>query len=307
MFTLKIVKGSEHAEGVQAERVLPEPLGRFSVGRDPANAWPIPDRTLAISGRHFELLGAGQRVLLRDLSTNGTFVNGQPGRLAREHVLRDGDRIEMGPYVIEVQGSGLHAGTPEDVVTQLVPPSIPLPRTPSVEDTAPLRGGDPAAMLAAGFGAAPVREGLTEILRAAAPVDAGDVDVTRIRVAPKAAAAPASAPAAAPRASAVPAAPVTPVVPAAPADPVLAALAQGLGLPASALAGRSPAEAAAQVAALAAAAVAVLREAAPPGDALGATPSTEAALQALLTLGSGAPALLQHCGRALRAAPGRPA
>ncbi len=52
MFRLRIVKGAEHAEGVQAEARLPDVLTRFTVGRDPANHWPIPDRTLALSARH---------------------------------------------------------------------------------------------------------------------------------------------------------------------------------------------------------------------------------------------------------------
>jgi predicted component of type VI protein secretion system len=284
MFTLKIVKGADLAEGVQPEVKLPERLTRFAVGRDPSNAWPIPDRTRAISARHCEFVAAGARVVLRDLSTNGTFVNGSTTRLAGEHVLRDGDRIEMGPYVVEVRGQGPHAGAgvelPDTIVTPLPLPS-PQPsalpsRTPSVEATAPQRGGDPAAMLARGLGVRPKREGLTEILRAAPPVDNGDLAVTKIRVAPKgrpAAAAPA------------------------PVDPVLAALARGLHLPAEDLAGRSPADAAAQVAALARAAVAALRQLAPAHDPLRTAPTNEAALLALLALGAGAEALLQNMSR----------
>ncbi|MBL8306428.1 MAG: FHA domain-containing protein [Rubrivivax sp.] len=287
MFTLKIVKGAELAEGVRAEMPLPEALSRFTVGRDPANPWPIPDKTLAISARHCEFVAAGSRVLLRDLSTNGTFVNGSAVRIAGDHVLRDGDLIAMGPYVIEVRGHGAHAASAaaDDQVTLHVPRSAVEPRSPSVEDTAPIRGGDPAAMLAAGLGARPPREGLTEILMAAPPVDDADVEVTKIRMAPKAP--PASAPA--------PATPAPAPAPAAPpVDPVTAALAQGLGLPHAALAGRSPAEAAAQVAGLARAAVFALRQVASPQDPLRAAPTPEAALQALLALGAGAAALLQR-------------
>ena len=168
MFTLKIVKGAELAEGVQAEMPLPESLTRFTVGRDPANPWPIPDKTLAISARHCEFVAAGSRVLLRDLSTNGTFVNGAAQRLLAEHVLKDGDRIELGPYTIEVQGHGVHAGTAgardADVTVHLPPAPAPV-KAPSVESTTPLRGGDPAAMLAALGAAPPPKVGLTEILR----------------------------------------------------------------------------------------------------------------------------------------------
>lgn len=290
MFTLRIVKGAELAEGVQAEMRLPETLTRFTVGRDPANPWPIPDKTLAISARHCEFVAAGSRVLLRDLSTNGTFVNGSATRIAGDHVLRHGDRIAMGPYVLEVQGQGVHAATAsvDDEVTLHVPRSAVEPRSASVEDTAPIRGGDPAAMLAAGLSARPPREGLTEILRAAPPVDAADLEVTKIRMAPKggAPAAP-PAPAAAPRA--------------APVDPVAAALAQGLGLPTDTFAGRSATEAATQVAGLARAAVSALRQVAQPHDPLRAAPTPEAALQALLALGGGAGALLQRTAQEAQA------
>lgn len=269
MFSLRIVKGADLAEGVLTETQLPESFTRFGVGRDPANHWPIPDRTLAISARHCEFVAAGSRVLLRDLSTNGTFVNGAPQRLACEHVLKDGDRIELGPYTIQVHGHGTHAGQDNardaDVTVHLPPPPAPA-RAPAVDATTPLRGGDPAAMLAAMAGGPAPRVGLTEILRNAPPAEDSKLAITKIRMAPKPGEAVAEAPvAAAPVPTAAPApAPVpvpTPLAPAhAPSDPLLAALAQGLGLHAGALAGREPAQAALQVAQLARAGVVALRQ-----------------------------------------------
>jgi predicted component of type VI protein secretion system len=52
-----------------------------------------------------------------------------------------------------------------------------------VEATAPHRGGDPAAMLAAG--SRPQRVGLTEILRSAPPAEDSGVEMTKIRPAPR--------------------------------------------------------------------------------------------------------------------------
>ncbi len=274
MFSLTMTRGAELAEGVRTEVPLPEALSRFTIGRDPANHWPIPDRTLAISARHCELVAAGSRVLLRDLSTNGTFVNGSSTRLAGEHVLKDGDRIELGPYAIAVRGLGLHAGAARDAdVTVHIAATAPSPPTnpaaPAMP-TAPVRGGDPAAMLAAG---APARVGLTEILRAAPPAEASDLAVTKIRLAPKAGpAAPAAGlgagtgvatPAPAPTlpiplAATAPAA-LPPAATPVPADPLIAQLAAAMGLPLEALAGRDPAQAVAQVGALARAAVGALR------------------------------------------------
>lgn len=332
MFSLKIVKGSELAEGVQAEARLPDTFTRFVIGRDPMSNWPIPDRTLAISARHCEFVAAGSRVLLRDLSTNGTFVNGAPQRLLAEHVLADGDRIELGPYTIEVQGHGLHAGTgaarDADVTVHLPPPPAPAAKSASVESTTPLRGGDPAAMLAA-LGQAPApRVGLTEILRNAPPPETSKVAVTKIRMAPKpgeAAAEPAAAAPAAPVALEPAPAPAPAPSPAAPMhsapDPLLAALAQGLGLHPSHFAGRDATQAALQVAQLARGGVVALRQLldqqaqarrqlgshapalVPVRDSspLRRAASTEAALVALLAPGAEVDAVLQRTGLDLAA------
>ena len=103
MLNLKLIRGNELAEGVAAEMRLPQEFKRFSIGRDPGNQWPIPDRTRAISARHCEIVATPSGPALRDVSTNGTFVNGGAVRLAGDHLLRDGDQIQMGPFVIEVQ------------------------------------------------------------------------------------------------------------------------------------------------------------------------------------------------------------
>jgi type VI secretion system FHA domain protein len=277
--SLKMIKGAELADGVLVEMRLPEPLTRFAIGRDPGNPWPIPDRTLAISARHCEIVATPDGPALRDLSTNGTFVNGSSTRLNGDHPLRDGDRIELGPYTILVQGPPppRAEATPQphaDVSLPLAgkaPAGGSAPRAPGA---ALARGGDPAAMLAA---AAPATPGLTEILLSAPPPEATNVEVTKIRMAPRTP--PAAAPVTAMKpmpavrgAAAAPAPPSVPVPaqisapapapapsPAATTDPMLDHLARGLGLAPGALAGRDPAQAAAQVGALARAAVTVLR------------------------------------------------
>jgi type VI secretion system FHA domain protein len=304
MLSLKMVKGVELADGVSVEVHLPNPLTRFSIGRDPANQWPIPDRTLAISARHCEIVATPAGPALRDLSTNGTFVNGGSARLAEDHLLQDGDRIELGPYTILVQSPPLR---PAAMPGGLAPAAARAPAAaaaaaasarPAAQGHAPggaLRGGDPAAMLSGG---GPARPGLTEILRSAPPADDHNLAVTKIRAAPKPAAAPpmrsvalkaevppaqapkivlppgavVSAPAPAPAPVPTPAAPPpvaaapVPRPPAAPsstptagADTLLRPLAQGLGLAPDALAGRDPQQTATQVGQLARAGVMVLR------------------------------------------------
>lgn len=217
MWSLKVVKGAELADHLVAVQALPQPLQRFVIGRDPANGWAIADRSLALSARHCEIVATPDGPALRDLSTNGTFVNGATARLAGEHLLRDGDRFVMGPYEIVV------SGPPMPDRPGRVPPAAATPARPGPSDPAVQRGGDPAAMLAAGSLGG--RVGLTEILRAAAPAEHSSVDLTRIRSvtppAPAAAAAPQATPAALES-----------------ADPLAAALARGLGLPVQALQGQ---------------------------------------------------------------------
>jgi type VI secretion system protein ImpI len=229
-WTLRIVQGAQLADALVATINLPQPLQRLTIGRDPSNHWLIADRTKAISARHCEIVDSAAGPVLRDLSTNGTFVNGATTRMASEHVLRDGDRIEMGPYVVMVSGPPM----PERPFE--VPPTVaPSTRPPGVMDTAPQRGGDPAAMLAAGGGHEAVR--LTEILRVAKPRDDSGVELTKIRLATPAA--PKPPPAALPQAPdlVLPLASPPPPTPVPPATSLAQALARGLGVPEAALQG----------------------------------------------------------------------
>jgi predicted component of type VI protein secretion system len=219
MWSLKLIKGAELGDKLVPEVRLPDPLARFVIGRDPSSQWMLNDRTLAVSGRHCEIVPGPDGPVLHDRSTNGTFVNGAAQRMATTHVLRDGDRIEIGPFTVLVSGPPMPARVAAAVP---VPAPAPPPRPASVTDTRPLRGGDPAAMLAGGGGFAKV--GLTEILRSAPKQEESGVDVTKIRLAPARATAPPPAPP-------VPAAPVAAPPPAHLAE----ALSRGLGVPPAAL------------------------------------------------------------------------
>ena len=250
MWSLKVIKGAELADKLVPEVRLPEPLTRFLIGRDPGNAWPIVDRTLAISARHCEIVATPNGPALRDLSTNGTFVNDAATRMDGDFVLRDGDRFELGPFLIAVSGPPM---PPRPAVVKPAASALP-PRTPGVMETAPRRGGDPAAMLAAG---GYEKVGLTEILRVAAPADDAGLDMTRIRVV-QAGAAPAKAsPSPAPAPAPAPAPMASPVV----APTALAeALARGLGVPVSDLPEQDPLRLAEQLAAAARASAVALRQ-----------------------------------------------
>ncbi|MBU8543843.1 MULTISPECIES: type VI secretion system-associated FHA domain protein TagH [Roseomonadaceae] len=79
--------------------------GEISLGRGADCDWPLQDPDRVLSKRHcvLEFYGGGWQV--RDLSTNGTFVNHAEAPLGRDQVrpLLDGDRLRLGAYEIEVR------------------------------------------------------------------------------------------------------------------------------------------------------------------------------------------------------------
>jgi type VI secretion system protein ImpI/type VI secretion system protein len=79
--------------------------GEFSIGRGPENDWVLPDPERSISKRHCILAYRAGYWQVADLSTNGTFLNRDSEPLGRgqPHDLRDGDRLRIGPYEIEVR------------------------------------------------------------------------------------------------------------------------------------------------------------------------------------------------------------
>ena len=74
----------------------------LDIGRDQHLDWCLPDPTRAISGRHCEVRFRDGAYWLRDVSTNGTYVNGSSQRVQSPYRLQQGDRLEIGHYVIAV-------------------------------------------------------------------------------------------------------------------------------------------------------------------------------------------------------------
>ena len=159
MFVLKIVKGREFA-GTAAELRLPPPPAKVAIGRDPKSTWPLPDPTLALSARHCEIVVGSADAVLRDLSTNGTYVNGAAGRMTQDHVLAAGDALDLGPYriVVEPLVAAARHEPADDSVTRIRPPArpqplpdLPLPDLPPPTDT-PATADPLLAALADGLG-----------------------------------------------------------------------------------------------------------------------------------------------------------
>ncbi|PZN98509.1 MAG: type VI secretion system-associated FHA domain protein TagH, partial [Hyphomicrobiales bacterium] len=74
----------------------------LDIGRDQHLDWALPDPTRAISGRHCEIRFRDGGYWLRDVSTNGTYVNGNSNRVQSPYQLQHGDRLEIGHYIIAV-------------------------------------------------------------------------------------------------------------------------------------------------------------------------------------------------------------
>src|SRR5690606_6885186 len=73
-----------------------------TIGRLPDNDWVFPDPY--VSGRHALIRYVNGTYFIEDTSTNGVFVNALDRRLAKAqaHALRDGDRLYIDAYEIEV-------------------------------------------------------------------------------------------------------------------------------------------------------------------------------------------------------------
>ena len=77
--------------------------GEFSIGRDPRNDWVLPDPDRFLSKRHCVISLATTGWQIVDTSTNGCYLNHEiePIR-GKPRGLRDGDRILLGSYEIEI-------------------------------------------------------------------------------------------------------------------------------------------------------------------------------------------------------------
>jgi len=79
--------------------------GEFSIGRGAENDWVLSDPERVLSKRHCALGYRAGGWQVADLSTNGTFLNGEaePIGHGQPRDLRDGDRFRLGAYEIEAR------------------------------------------------------------------------------------------------------------------------------------------------------------------------------------------------------------
>lgn len=118
----------------------------FSIGRGPDNDWVLTDPDRHLSKRHCVLGWRDNAWLLADVSSNGTFVNREREAVGprRPRPLRDGDRLQLGGYEIEVRIQEPVA-KPLPPSRPVVAPAAPVPvRAPASASTPPAAA--PAAL-----------------------------------------------------------------------------------------------------------------------------------------------------------------
>jgi type VI secretion system FHA domain protein len=87
-------------EGVAAQYMMEGPSA--VIGRSRNCNWYLPDPRNAISSRHCEIRRVDDVFMLRDISTNGTFLNDAPERITQERAIAPGDLIRIGQYEVAV-------------------------------------------------------------------------------------------------------------------------------------------------------------------------------------------------------------
>lgn len=69
-------------------------------GRHSEMDWVLKDPSKRVSNHHFDIQFRGGTYFISDVSTNGTFLNGQQKRLQGWHAIESGDQFLVGPLVV---------------------------------------------------------------------------------------------------------------------------------------------------------------------------------------------------------------
>ena len=110
--------------------------GKLSIGRGEDNDWVLVDPNRHLSKRHCTIAFRSGRWIVTDLSTNGTFLDRAREPIGRgaSAPLRDGSRLTLGEYEIEVRleereasAPGLGAANPFDDDPFALPKPAPAP------------------------------------------------------------------------------------------------------------------------------------------------------------------------------------
>lgn len=86
------------------------------VGRAASMDWVLPDASRHISSHHFDIVFQDGSYWLRDVSTNGTFLQGQRYRIEGAHRLSHMERFQVGHYIIMALIGGAQPVVPTNPV-----------------------------------------------------------------------------------------------------------------------------------------------------------------------------------------------
>ena len=123
-----------------AERREVFDTAELTVGRVQGNELMLPKGN--VSKRHARLLYRDGRFIVTDLnSTNGTYVNRR--KITQATIVREGDRIYIGDFVLRIETSGADAGAPEEFRTGPSPAVRSSPSAPDVSNVGPRPDAEP--------------------------------------------------------------------------------------------------------------------------------------------------------------------
>ncbi len=111
----KLIKTPSGTKPVELRKQFDE-SGGF-VGRAAINDWVLKDPDRFLSARHCQISFKDGQFFLTDLSTNGTFINGQSEPVGRgvQAPLHDGDTVDLGEYRLKVSIDEVQTRQPASV------------------------------------------------------------------------------------------------------------------------------------------------------------------------------------------------
>ena len=102
--TLRLRIVSDHRRQLGERASISFGVDGGSIGRSADNDWVLPDPIRYVSAHHARVQCRLGSYYLLDTSTNGVYVNGGMVPIGRRNIypLRDGDRLRLGDYLIDV-------------------------------------------------------------------------------------------------------------------------------------------------------------------------------------------------------------
>jgi len=129
----------------------------FVLGRHPDSQLELPDPECLVSGRHAVISPHGDGYAVTDVSTNGTYLNNGADPIPPHQpvALNHGDRLGIGPYIVEIALKNGQIGAPSDPFADAGSDDLPgMPDATAGPDIMELLGAESGA---AASSQAPIR------------------------------------------------------------------------------------------------------------------------------------------------------